>query len=76
MKILSKEKLILPILVMILILNPERILYSDVKYRSLWCIYGWNQIDGQHTQCVGWSQLTLWDSFSQEGIHVDHLLKR
>jgi hypothetical protein len=35
MKILSKEKLILPILLMILILNPERIVYLDVKCRSL-----------------------------------------
>jgi hypothetical protein len=29
------EKLILPRLLMILILNPERIVYSDVKYRLL-----------------------------------------
>jgi hypothetical protein len=55
---------------MILILNPEKIVYSDVSCRSLWCINGWDQIDGQNTQCVVWSQLTLWESFSQEEIQA------
>jgi len=44
--------------------------YSDVKGKLLWCIYGWDQNDGQQTRCVGLSQLTLWESFSQDGIQV------
>jgi hypothetical protein len=48
---------------MILILNLERIVYLDVKCRLLWYIYGWDQNDGQYTQCVGWTQLTLWKAF-------------
>jgi hypothetical protein len=65
-KIRSKKTLIPPLVLMILILNPERIVYSDVKCRSLWCIYGCDQIDGQHTRCVGWSQLTLWESLESK----------
>jgi hypothetical protein len=51
----------------IVILNPEKIVNSDVKCRSLWCTRmrsnRWSTL-----LWVRWSHVALWEHFLQEGI--------
>jgi hypothetical protein len=50
-------------------LNPEKIVNSDVKCRSLWC----TRMRSNHWStllCVRWSHVALWEHLLQEGIQI------